>query len=84
MSKDEPKAPIDHAYRMAMDIIDQEWLDAGMTRKELEENKRVAELLDRLVAAGHSLDEIEAEWEGKTSEEILREYALPDISVVSA
>lgn len=65
-------------YQEAMDIIDQEWLDAGTTREELDENKRLTELLDRLVGEGRSLDEIEAAWEGKSNKEILREYALSD------
>jgi hypothetical protein len=70
------------AYQEAMDIIDQEWLDAGMTCEELDENKRLAEILDRLVGEGQSLDEIEAAWEGKSNEDILREYTLLNAPVV--
>ncbi len=71
--KDEEYDPI---YQMAMDIIDQEWIDAGITREELEQNRQIVAIIDRLRASGRSLNAIEAEWEGKSKEQILLEYAL--------
>jgi hypothetical protein len=69
----------ERAYQDAMDIIDQEWLQAGVSQEELDQGKRLAELFDRLLASGRSANDISAEWQGKTVEEIMREYGCkPD------
>jgi hypothetical protein len=64
------------ALRRAQEIIDESWLETGVTREELEQNKQVAELLDRLVADGRSVKGVLAEWEGKSAEEVLRAYGV--------
>ncbi len=56
-------------------IIRQEWLDAGVSAEELERGRRVADLLDRLLADGCQVDALLEEWQGKSAEEILAEYA---------
>jgi hypothetical protein len=65
------------AYQKAMDIIDKEWLEAGKTQEELDQERQIAELLDRLVAQGCSRDVLATEWEGMTNDEILKQYAQP-------
>ena len=65
----------ERAYRMAREIIDQEWIAAGVTREELDQADQLADLFDRLVAGGRSSKEINAEWQHKTPEDILHEYA---------
>ena len=64
------------AYRQAMEIIDREWLAAGATQEDLVQDEQLAEIFDRLVGSGRTVDDIHAEWETKTVEEILREYTL--------
>ena len=65
----------DPIYKMAMDIIDNEWLAVGKTREELNQERQIGDLVDRLMATGKSLDEIDAMWKDKTNAEILEEYA---------
>jgi hypothetical protein len=65
------------AYRQAMEIIDREWLAVGVTNEELAQDEQLAEIFDRLVGSGRTVDDIGAEWETKTVEEILREYWIP-------
>ena len=65
----------ERAYQMAREIIDQEWIAAGVTREELDQADQLANLLDRLVASGRDFDSLMEKWEHKTAEEILREYA---------
>ncbi len=65
------------AYQQAMEIIDREWLAAGVTEEELAQDEQLAEIFDRLVGSGRTVDYIRAEWETKTMAEILREYAIP-------
>jgi len=48
------------------------WDDTRRTRTD----KRIGAIIDSLRASGKSLDEIEAEWEGKNNTQILEEYAL--------
>ncbi len=75
MSSDEKQERYERAYQKAMEIIDQAWLEAGMTREEIEQDNQLAEIFDRLLASGRSIDDINAEWQNKSAEEILREYA---------
>lgn len=65
----------ERAYRMAREIIDQEWIAAGVTREELEQSDQLTDLLDRLVASGHDFHILMEDWKHKTPEAILREYA---------
>ena len=63
---DEKRAP------SASEVLDGEWQKAGMSLEEIEQNKQVGALFDRLIASGHSVEEILSKWEGKTADEILR------------
>lgn len=65
------------AYRQAMEIIDREWLTSGVSQEELAQDEQLAEIFDRLIGSGRTVEDIRAEWETKAVEEILREYALP-------
>lgn len=64
------------ALQMAREMMDQEWIATGVTREELDQDRQLADLFDKLVTGGRSSKDIAAEWEHKTPEEILREYAL--------
>ncbi len=66
----------DPIYQRAMEIIDNEWVEAGMTREELEQNRQIGEIIADLRTSGRSLESIEAEWQGKSKEQILRDYTL--------
>jgi hypothetical protein len=57
------------------EVLDQAWLEEGMSREELEQNRRLADIFDCLLATGRTADDINAEWERKTPQEILCEYA---------
>jgi hypothetical protein len=59
------------ADKIAAAIINQSWLDAGHTQEELDQSHRIADLLDRIVASGRSMESVLDEWQGKTAEEIL-------------
>ena len=61
--------------RSVEEVIDQAWLDEGMSREELEQNRRLADIFDCLLAKGRTVDDINAEWEQKTPPEIICEYA---------
>ena len=73
MSTDQQRENYAHSNQVAVDIIDQAWLEEGYSQKELEQSKQLADLLDRLVASGRSMDAVLAEWQGKSAEEILHE-----------
>jgi hypothetical protein len=60
--------------RQVAESIEQEWLRAGVSREELEQERQLADLLRSLLAAGRRADDLLDEWEGKSAEEILREY----------
>ena len=62
------------AMQKAKDIIDQEYIAAGATREELDKDETVFCLFRELVASGRNIDELLAEWQNKTHDEILREY----------
>jgi hypothetical protein len=51
--------------------IDKEWRELGATSEELETSRRLSKLFVCELDAGRIAFEIEAEWEGKTPEEIL-------------
>lgn len=65
------------ALRQARELIDNEWLAAGATREELDQDECMVKLLSELVKAGRLLDDVFAEWEGKSPVEILQDYAAP-------
>lgn len=67
--------------QVAAEIIDQTWLEHGYSRTQLEQSKQVADLLDRLVASGCSMESILKEWQDKSAEEILHEYASKESSL---
>jgi hypothetical protein len=68
----------------AKKIIEDEWLDAGVTREELGQDEQLVQLLGRLMSKGRSSEDIMAEWEGKQPIDILREYAEPIPALRSA
>jgi hypothetical protein len=72
------------AYRQAMEIIDREWLAAGVTEEELAQDEQLADIFDRQIASGRTVEEIRSDWETKTVAEILRESAHPAASRRSA
>lgn len=59
------------------DVLDQAWLDEGMSLQELETNKRLADIFDQLLASGRTPENINAEWETKTPQEIICNHAPP-------
>ena len=78
MAVKEKKVASERAYQQAMEIIDREWMAAGVTEEELKQEAQLAEIFDRLIGSGRSVDDVRAEWEVKTIADILREYsALP-------
>jgi hypothetical protein len=77
MSATESQDAAERAYRQAMEIVDREWLAVGVTQENLAQDEQLAEIFDVLVGSGRSVDDIRAEGETKTDEEILQEYALP-------
>lgn len=60
--------------RTAAEVLDKQWIDEGMSADELDRNRRLADIFDRLLAAGRTVDDINAEWETKSSQDILTEY----------
>ena len=77
MSVIESRNAAKRAYRQAMEIIDREWLTSGVSPEELAQEEQLAEIFDRLVGSGRTVEDIRAEWETKAVKEILQEYALP-------
>jgi len=76
MSVTENRNAAERAYGQAMEIIDREWLTVGVSQEELAQEEQLAEVFDRLVGSGRTVEDIRAEWETKTVEEILQEYGL--------
>ena len=78
------RATYPEAYQAAMRVIDCEWQEAGMSQKEMEQNRQLVELLDLMRASGRTLDDILSEWQGKSADEILSEYmpSLPELRAV--
>lgn len=74
MDKIEESRSGNHTYRTVAEVLDKEWLDEGMSEQDLGQNTRLAEIFDRLLAAGRTVDDINAEWERKSPQEILCEY----------
>jgi len=64
----------DKAYERAMSILDQAWLEAGATPEEIEQEKQVGQLLQRLLADGASAKALLDDWQDKSAAEILEEY----------
>jgi hypothetical protein len=57
-----------------MSILDQAWLEAGATPEEIEQEKQVDQLLQRLLADGASTKALLDDWQNKSAAEILEEY----------
>ncbi len=77
MNATEHKTQAESALQEAHALMRQEWITAGKTEKELDHEEQLLTLYSRLLSSGRSEDDIDAEWECKTAEEILREYAAP-------
>ena len=75
MNTPEQQVRTERALQQARDLIRQEWLAVGKTEQELDHEEQLLTLYSRLLSSGRSEDEIDVEWEHKTPEEILREYA---------
>lgn len=84
MNTPEQQVISEQAYQRAMDIIDQEWLAAGKTREELDREKMLIELYDILLSSGMSEKELHAEWNDKSSMEILCLYNAPHVLPAAA
>jgi len=56
---------------MIRDIVDEEWIEEGATQDELNENRQLSERFAELLSAGYTEKQINAEWQGKTPQEIL-------------
>ena len=80
MNTPEQQARTDCALRRAREIIRQEWIEAGKTEEELDQEEQLVDLLDMLIASGRSAEEIHAEWEGKSNAEILHAYTKVDVT----
>lgn len=83
MNTSEQQIRTERALQQARDLIRQEWLAAGKTEQQLDQEEQLLALYSRLLSSGRSEDEIDAEWKHKTPEEILHEYAqlLPALHV---
>lgn len=65
--------------RLVIEAIDAEFIREGLekgipeniTRQHLAENRQMLDRYEELLAAGYTEDQIDALWEGKTSQEIL-------------
>ncbi len=77
MNATEPKTQAEFALAEARALMRQEWITAGKTEKELDQEEQLLALYSRLLSSGRSEDDIDAEWECKTAEEILHEYTAP-------
>jgi len=59
------------------EVIDAEWMTIGdaygkiWTREELDDYHRVGDLMDEKFALGYTIEQINAEWKGKSNQEIL-------------
>lgn len=62
MNTPEQEAKSQRAYQHAMEIIRQEWLDAGKTEEELEQEEQVFQVYGELLKSGRDPEEIHAEW----------------------
>ena len=59
---------------------EQEWLATGMTAAEWEQREQIGKIEDKLLALGRAIEDINAEWETKSAEQILEEYSnLPEV-----
>jgi hypothetical protein len=65
--------------RTVREVIDEEFMTIGdaygkiWTREELEDYHRVGDLMDEKFALGYTIEQINAEWKGKSDKEILAE-----------
>lgn len=72
------------------DVIDREFMTIGdafgkiWTREELDEYHRIGDLLDEKIAMGYTQEQVDAEWKGKLSEEILANADANGISLHTA
>ena len=78
MSSIDSRNAAKRAYKQAMDIVDREWMAAGVSQEALTQEEELAEIFDQLVSSGRTVEDIRTEWEAMTVEEILREYT-PEI-----
>jgi hypothetical protein len=63
--------------------VEQEWLAIGLTAEAWDQMKQIGEIEEKLLAAGRTIEDINAEWETKSPEQILQEYAdLPDLNAL--
>ena len=52
-----------YAPPSVQEIINREWLAAGMTQQEIDQDEELVDIIDRLAGAGYSQDVIQAVWE---------------------
>ncbi len=60
-----PEMPLtpENAYEHAMRIIEQKWLDAGVTQEEIDQSEEFTDIFDRLVGSGYAREIIYAAWD---------------------
>ena len=79
MNDSKEKISTKKPLRTAREVIEEEFMTIGdafgkiWTREELEEHHRIGDLIDEKLVFGYTAEQINAEWEGKTPQEILAE-----------
>ena len=84
MNTPEQQIKTDRAMQRAREIIRQEWIEAGKTEEELDQEEQILELFDQLLGEGREPEDIRAEWNGKSNAEILRNFTTPALMQQSA
>jgi hypothetical protein len=74
MNTSEQEAKSQRAYQHAMEIIRQEWLAAGKTQEELDQEDQILAIYEEMLASGRDPEEIHADWDNKSNVEIICEY----------
>ncbi len=77
MNTPEQQERTNRAMQQAREIIRQEWIEAGKTEEELDQEEQLLEVFDELLGEGLEPEDIRAEWKGKSNAEILCAYAAP-------
>lgn len=52
----------EQVYQRGREIIDQEWLAAGVSREELDQEEEITDILDRLTGSGYAPEIVRAAW----------------------
>ena len=52
----------EQVYQRGREIIDREWLAAGVSREELDQEEEITDILDRLTGSGYAPEIVRAAW----------------------